>query len=686
MNLKKVANLFEELRLLGFKGSLFRIYYEFTLRTGLKSSFSSKIPEVKVNVTLDKWRKDKPRFFPSLEEAKSVLSSILNYGSKEEIVKNANEAIKGRVICFSKWVGDYGDPIDWHFNPKRKVSWPMNVHWSKVMRFEQSCGDVKLTWEVNRFPHLYYLVRAYVLTNDSNYVKAFSQQLKYWEDANPFGFGVNWNSGQELAIRVLSWIYALYMMGDDSNFKEDDFQRLLRLLYLHALHIEKNISYSYYAVHNNHLIGEALGLYAIGTLFPYFRESIRWRDKGKVLLESKKCLKQFYEDGGYCQLSFNYQRLALHYYLWALKIAEANGDSFNEEIINILERSAIFLYSFMNIENGRLPNWGANDGTLLNPWTSCDYSDYRPLINSLSYITRKKRAFPEGPWDEELFWFFGIEALKADVEPYQLKSQSFPITGLHILRGDKGTFATFRCGSVTDRFGQADQLHVDVWWKGLNIAIDGGSYLYNDELDYHRYFMGTSSHNTVIVNGEDQMLLFRRFKWLYWTKAKLLNFSGNTIEGEHYGYGRPEANILHNRKVRMIDDGTFLVIDQLTQKRGDYVYYDLHWLLNDFEYKIEQLNKNCFKMILLTSKGRYYIFISSDVESSLLINRSFEDKNKIDGWQSCYYGEKIPALSLHLICDSNKGVRFLTFFTDKEGNFSYLEEIIRGENAHTLNS
>jgi hypothetical protein len=70
----------------------------------------------------------------------------------------------------------------------------------------------------------------------------------------------------------------------------------------------------------------------------------------------------------------------------------------------------------------------------------------------------------------------------------------------------------------------------------------------------------------------------------------------------------------------------------------------------------------------------------------LPINRALEDKNKPDGWQSRYYGEKTPALSLHFICDSNKGVRFLTFFTGKEGDFGYLEEIIRGENVHTLNS
>jgi len=667
ISLKKVINLLEELKLLGFKDSLFRIYYEFSLRTGLKQMFSPKNPAVKVNVDLDDWRKNKPKcFFPSLEEANSTLNSILDEKNKMEIIKIANESARGNFVCFSRLVWNYNFPIDWHYNPKRKVSWPKNVHWSKVMQFEKSCGDVKLTWEVNRFSHLYYIVRAHILTRNSKYVKAFTQQLKSWEESNPYGYGVNWNSGQELTIRVLSWIYALYMMGDNENFKEDDFKRLMRLFYLHALHIEKNINYVYYAVHNNHLIGEALGLYAIGTLFPFFKESQRWKNKGKEILEGERCIKQFYKDGGYCQLSFNYQRLALHYYLWALRIAEVNGDSLKGKILNILDRSAKFLYSFMNLEDGRLPNWGANDGALLNPWTSCDYSDCRPLINSLSYITRKKRTFPEGPWDEELFWFFGMDALEANVEPYELKSQSFPITGLHILRGDDRTFATFRCGDVLDRFGHADQLHVDVWWKGFNIAIDGGSYLYNDELEYHKYFMSTSSHNTVILNGEDQMLLFRRFKWLYWTKAKLLNFSGRAFEGEHYGYKRLKGKITHRRRVEVLEDRGYLIEDKLFQEDKSSRIYDLHWLINDFPYEVETLEKEFFKVILITPVGKYYIFLKGNKEGEFFINRAKEKDNEPDGWQSRYYGEKTPALSIHLKCRSYNGCKFTTLFTDRE--------------------
>jgi len=667
MNLKVIKNLYEEIKLLGFKGTLFRIYYEFSLRSGLKELFSFIKPRVNIRITIEEWRKNRPKcFLPTIEEAKKVLNEILRDEDKDKIIKIADDILKSNIICFSKWIGNYKNPIDWHYNPKKQTSWPKNIHWSKVAKFEKYCGDIKLSWEINRFPHVYYLVRAYIITGDSKYVKLFTEHLKSWEENNPYDYGINWNSGQELSIRIISWIYALYMMGNDNYFKNDDFQRLVRLIYYHAKHIEKNINYAYYAVHNNHLIGEALGLYIVGVLFPYFKESKRWRKKGKKILEGSKCIKQFYEDGGYCQLSFNYQRLALHYYLWALRIADVNGDVFSEDILKILDRSARFLYSFINLEDGRLPNWGANDGALLNPWTSCDFSDFRPIINALSYITRKKRVFASGLWDEELFWFFGTDALKAQIHPYKLKSYSFPYTGIHVLRKDGKNFVSFRCGSVIDRFGQADQLHVDLWWKGLNIAIDGGSYLYNDELQYHRYFMGTRSHNTVIVDDEDQMLLHRRFKWLYWTKAKLLHFSYDCAEGEHYGYLRLKGKVIHRRKIKILEKDVFIIEDKIFQNYDVYHSYDLHWLINDFKYSVDNLGNNIYKITLETPKGEYYIFLKSSKEAKIIINRAKEDNKNPDGWQSRYYGEKIPALSIHLKCISNNGCDFITIFTPEK--------------------
>ena len=657
----------EELKLLGCRGSLYRIYHELAGASGLKTLTNPVgSPSASIETpSLRTWRQESPAFFVSRSSLFMDAFRERFPGEKdgEQILTSASLAAAGKIVCFSRWIGDYGYPLDWHRNPVRGVSWPSDVHCSKIMAFEPSCGDIKMTWELNRFPHIFALARAYALTRDSRWARVFCEHLISWEDSNTFRAGANWSSGQELAIRSLAWIFGLHVFGHDDSFRENDFQRVMRLLHNHAEHIGRNISFARYAVHNNHLIGEALGLFAVGSLFPWFEKSEAWKETGKNLLENV-CLNQFYDDGGYCQLSHNYHRLALHYYLWACRIGECSNNRLSSRIYEILDRSAAYLSAFMNVD-GMLPNWGANDGALLNPWTNCEFADFRPLLTAIRYLTSGKRAFPSGPWDEELLWFFGTEALTAGVESYKRTSCNFPVSGLQILRRDGENFLVMRCGTVRDRFAQADQLHVDIWWKGLNVAIDGGSYVYNDELQYHRHFVGTRSHNTVVVDGRDQMHLHRRFKWLFWTKASLLSFDPKgEVTGEHYGYERLKGRIVHRRRVTFLPDGSCLVKDSLSQKRPAEHEFMLHWLINDFPYQIVKKTDSVVVMAFATGRGTLYLLIKSEGKPDFRAVRADSNEERPEGWQARYYGEKVPALSISMTQRSLRDISFVSLFTE----------------------
>jgi len=72
----------------------------------------------------------------------------------------ADKALVGRILCFDSWYADYGRPIDWNLNPATGERWPVAVVAARAMRDEARVGDVKLTWEIGRFPHAYYLARA----------------------------------------------------------------------------------------------------------------------------------------------------------------------------------------------------------------------------------------------------------------------------------------------------------------------------------------------------------------------------------------------------------------------------------------------------------------------------------------------------------------------------------------------
>jgi heparinase II/III-like protein len=668
----KLKHLLLELIDLGLVDGIFRIGYELGWRSGLlrflERQKGKKHLKTQINLSFSNWKKSNQAFFvDGLNPQIKVFLQNLPQSKQQKIIEIANKSIEGNIYSFSNWFANYGSPINWHLNPIKKVLWPEDVHWSKALKFQKG-GDVKLVWEVNRFPQIYYLVRAWYLTADNKYVSGCLTQIKNWSEQNPYLYGVNWSSGQEMAIRLFAWIFALYNFYSQPEFSEEDFQLIVKQIYLHVHHIDHNIHYAYYAVHNNHLIGEALALYLVGILFPQFPESDKWKNKGRRIL-TEKTPDQFYEDGGYCQSSHNYHRLALHYYLLGLKIAELNNDEFSSSLKDMILKSAYFLYQNMNLKNGQLPNWGNNDGALLNPWTACDYSDFRPVVQSAYVICGHPAPFAKGPWDEETLWLTGENISKR--KKTEQRSASFAKTGLYVLRQSEKDFCVFRCGTPPDRFGQADQLHVDLHWDGNNILTDGGSYLYNDELHFHQYFMGTASHNSIVIDDQDQMLLWRRFKWLYKTKATVSDndLQNNCISGYHTGYNRIEKGITHYRYIKL-DSDYLLVRDQIKNMKKNDHKINLNWHVNS-EKISETTNQDWYGVQCKLKDKTYYFYFKINiknkiVESRFILKNGYDHAGTISGWNSRYYGRKQEIQLLQVELMNNVETHIVSLFSKRQ--------------------
>jgi asparagine synthase (glutamine-hydrolysing) len=223
---------------------------------------------------------------------------------------------------------------------------------------------------------------------------------------------------------------------------------------------------------------------------------------------------------------------------------------------------------------------------------------------------------------------------------------SFAFTGYHVLRGNAPeSFATFRCGSLRDRFSQIDMLQVDLWWRGQNVLVDGGSYLYNGPAEWNRHFLGTASHNTVLVDGRDQMLHRRRFKMLYWTHALQLMFEDKgpwaLASGEHYGYRRHPGGCRHRRSVLLVKDDLWVVVDQI-EGTGSH-RARLHWLAGEYPFEADERGG---RMDLSTPKGRFGIAIYDGATNPLPVTVVAGQEEPARGWLSRYYGKKVPVASL----------------------------------------
>jgi asparagine synthase (glutamine-hydrolysing) len=279
--------------------------------------------------------------------------------------------------------------------------------------------------------------------------------------------------------------------------------------------------------------------------------------------------------------------------------------------------------------------------------SSCDFSDFRPVLQAASIACRGERLYPPGPWDEEAAWYFGAAALRAPLRVRPHVSVAFRHTGYHVLRGaEEGTFAAFRCGTILDRFSQIDMLHCDVWWRGHNVLADPGSYLYNGPEVWHRHFNSTGSHNTIQVDGRDQMLHFRKFKNLYWTQAELIRFEENDYwtlaEGEHYGFTRQSKGCVHKRCVVHAKNADLWIVMDRIGGTGDHDIR-LHWLGGDFPYTFDA---GSGQLTLDTPGGPFSVTVLDAAGHHLACSAVAGQENPPRGWLSRYYGEKTPVPSL----------------------------------------
>lgn len=649
-----LRDLVQELQELGAQGTAFRVLWELKKRTGVLGRNAAP-PPPRARPLGDEWE----RFltFPDPAAVAGAMADRIPRAALDALQARAAAATEGRIRCFGRWVADYGRPIDWHLNPTNGQRWDARRPWAKVLEDEPRVGDVKLTWEVARFPQAFEMARAAAFAPDTagSLGRALLEQFEQFTRENPYGLGVHWASGQETAIRLIAWVFALDVLLSRGPLRKRAAEVVGDGLWLGAVHIERHLEYARLAVYNNHLLYEALGLYLAGVLLG----QQGWREKGRRIL-SEEAERQFYADGAYIQQSHNYHRSALQSLLCAVHVARAGGEAADPRWISALDRSLEFLVQHQNPVDGRLPNYGGNDGAMPLMLSTCDYSDFRPVLQAVSVLVRGERLYEPGPWDEAAAWWFGPGTVDLPLAPPRQRSKSFSRTGHHVLRGQRAdSFAAFRCGSLIDRFSQIDMLHVDVWWRGLNVLADPGSYLYNGPTEWHDHFVRTASHNTVVVDGRDQMLHHRRFKTLYWTKARLRSWNDEpshaSCTGEHFGYARHDGGCVHRRSVLFVKDELWVVADTILGE-GDH-HARLHWLASEPRHSWEP---GTAAMSLDTPQGVFSVAVYDEQARALEGSVVMGQQSPPRGWLSRYYAEKVPAPSLAVELEARLPLTLIT--------------------------
>ncbi len=667
--LTKLRTLVSLYRQAGFRWSAFRLTYAFRLRTGLirlqmpqykwrdrplETWLKKNIPSTSESYA--QWRKgNSPKFFFDHVGARS---SRPDSWDKQTAIDEADRILSGEIKYFAHEFHQIGFPPNWHSAPggvpaaeDGSLSKIANKHWSQIS--DDGEVDIKFIWEPNRFSFIYTLVRAYASSQDEKYAEAFWQLILDWAEHNPPNTGPNWMDGQEISLRLMAWTFGYYQFSNSPASTPGRIAQFTTFVAAQAERVYKNIDYAI-STQSNHTISEACGLWLVGILFPELKDSEKYLPLGRIILE-EEAVKQIFPDGSYSMYSLNYHRFVLQIYFYAMRLGELNDLPLSESVKRVATKSIEYLYQLIDPQTGQMPVYGSNDGALVLSLNNCDFTDYRPLLQLGSFITKGKRLFESGEWDEDLFWLCGSQSLNTEVDAPKQTNQSFSSGGVYVLHGSQSK-AVMRCTDFRSRPSHADQLHMDLWIRGHNIACDAGTYLYSGENPWRNGLAHTSAHNTVIVDSKDQMKMVSRFTWTDWAKGKVLQNKKNLWQGEHDGY-KP---VIHKRTVLMLENDRWLVIDHLNGMQSHH--YSLHWLLNDSG--VQQLAASSGLLLdtldskLSESRVKMQVGIL-DGDSTFSIVRA--DPNSARGWCSRYYGHKDPAISAMLETNQPQAC-FWTFF------------------------
>ncbi len=447
-----------------------------------------------------------------------VATELAGRESAQQTIDLANQIQSHQFPVFGMTI-DTGREIRWRRDYLRGIETGL-VYFRRIPYLDSArSGDHKVIWELNRHQHLPVLARAYGLTGDARYLDEIRAQLESWIADNPFHRGTNWASALEVAFRALSWTWVYHLVGPEmpSPFRA----RWLHMLYLHGCHLANNLSF--YFSPNNHLVGEALALHALGLFFAGQPRAAKWEQVGARVMREQMDL-QIRPDGSSFEQSTYYQGYLLDMFLLHAILARPGPDYLAK-----MDQMAEFLHAVSGPLQ-RAPMLGDDDGGQL---------PLGPIQRPSGAGKQESRLFPDA----------GIAVMTCGAT--------------HALV-DAGPFGALHSGH-----SHSDTLSIIVSSGEEEILIDPGTYTYTGDPAWRDWFRSSEAHNTIRINGLDQGVMAGPFRWINPPEVAILNWQSDSdrdlLEAECRYQG-----FTHRRRVEFQKPGAFLITDHVDGPPGEH--------------------------------------------------------------------------------------------------------------------
>lgn len=411
--------------------------------------------------------------------------------------------------------------------------------------------DIKLVWELSRWPQLVRLSQAAWLLDDAASAERTLALLEDWVRRNPPYIGWNWTSALEAGIRLLNfaWIDALLRA---TGLESDRLARLhKRILPAHLWYTWRHRSFGSSA--NNHLLGELAGLIGAMARWP---DLARWAAPLEVLIPQweHEVLAQFAPDGGNREQALNYQLFSWELCWHTRNAILSTGRPLHPQVEERLRRAADFFVAVQVPED----RWDYGDS---------DSATVTPLGLSEVEVTGEwYRWFSEPATSSALRWWLGDPP--APVEPascvpaagdwlvFPESGQAVCWTGEWQLRWDLSPLGYLS----TAAHGHLDALHLSLWLRRVALIIDPGTGAYYGDTRLRAWLASAAAHNGPRVQHVDYPRRLGPFLWESQHSIPRWNtLDSQTMAGElHLPHGTASRHIRRiqgeNRDGWEIDD------------------------------------------------------------------------------------------------------------------------------------
>jgi len=401
-----------------------------------------------------------------------------------EFVDSSNADLKLAPRIFGRtWPIEESGEINWHRKLDKSET---SGIWGFDLKYRSQSGwksDIRQLWELNRLVWILPIAMKATDSANEDHISYIKKTLHSFIQSDRPGYSARWNSAIEISIQALALISVERILGERSK-------EVLPKGYLWALANRlkwiENLP-SKYSSENNHRVAEIVAQIVIRDRLGIFDSNA----KSSLKDLNSLVLKQFENDGINSELSFGYHSFVLDIL--------ATGRMLTPRLLFTAEVSSRLQASFEK---------SVNILDFCGLWPSANDEDEASVLGILC-----KKGEPPIELIAAAFNFAKPEPISTNVLDFQDSGYLFvrgeSKLGRILLMVDYGRLGL----SPLFAHAHADAQSFWLWFDGVPICVEAGTYAYHSDEEYRRFLQGSLAHNSISINGRSILEPKGPFMW-----------------------------------------------------------------------------------------------------------------------------------------------------------------------------